>query len=136
MNREWQQNRRRQRGFTLIELMVVVVLISILAAIAFPSYSRYVAKSHRRAAQAQMSEIANREQQYFMATRGFADKATLTSNGYLLPADVSPYYSWNVTTTTTGFTITFTPIGSQAEHAVEDVLTLNEAGTKTPDSLW
>ncbi|WP_116812120.1 type IV pilin protein [Steroidobacter cummioxidans] len=47
-----------QRGVTLIELLVVMVIVGILAAIAYPSYQRYVARTHRNAAAACLSQIA------------------------------------------------------------------------------
>ncbi len=50
--------------------MIVVVIIGILAAIALPNYRQYVIRSNRTAAQAQMLEIANRQQQFLLANRG------------------------------------------------------------------
>jgi type IV pilus assembly protein PilE len=77
------------RGFTLIELMVTLVIVAIIAAIAIPSYRQSVIKGNRRAAQSVMMEIVNREHQYFIANRVYADDATL---GYALPPEVSGNY--------------------------------------------
>ena len=54
---------KRQAGFTLTELMIVLVIAAILATIAVPTYREAVRKSDRRAAQSAMMEIANRERQ-------------------------------------------------------------------------
>jgi type IV pilus assembly protein PilE len=81
--------KRRTGGFTLIELMITVAIVAILAAVALPSYRQYVVRSKRSAAQAQMMDIANRQQQFLLANRSYADKTALTASGYALPAEVN-----------------------------------------------
>src|SRR5512139_3202898 len=108
-----------QKGFTLIELMIVVVIVGILAAIAMPAYQEYVRRGNRGAAQSEMMDIANREQQFLLANRVYADKATIAASGYAIPSSVSNKYAWDVVpaggvTSPPTFTITFTPSGSQA----------------------
>ncbi|KQX21995.1 type IV pilin protein [Variovorax sp. Varisp85] len=127
---------RKTGGFTLIELMITVAIVAILAAIALPSYQQYVIRSKRSAAQAQMMDIANRQQQFLLANRNYADKAALTASGYALPAEVSSNYSYDITLSTTGvpgYTLTLTPLGSQSG---DGALTLNSEGVKTPLAKW
>ena len=127
---------RKHGGFTLIEVMITVVIVAILAAIAVPSYSRYVMRAKRSAAQAQMMDIANRQQQFLMANRSYADKDTLVASGYTLPADVAANYGYTITVTSTGvpgFVLTFTPTGTQA---TDGTLTLDNQGVKTPADKW
>ncbi|MFS2124360.1 type IV pilin protein [Pseudomonas sp. Pseusp97] len=124
------------RGFTLIELMVVVAIVAILAAIAYPSYQQYVIRGKRSAAQAQMMDIANRQQQYLLANRSYATKTQLESGGYSLPSEVSGNYGYSITVgsgTPPTFTITFTPSGAQAS---DGNLTLSSDGSKTPAAKW
>lgn len=128
--------RSEQRGFTLIELMITVAVIGILAAIAVPSYTQYVIRSNRSAAQAQMMDIANRQQQFLIANRVYASKATLISSGYAPPTSVSAKYNYDIAVgvaTVPSFVITFTPTGSQA---ADGNLTLNSEGVKTPAGKW
>jgi type IV pilus assembly protein PilE len=126
---------KRQKGFTLVELMIVLLIVAILTTFAVSSYRQSVIKSTRRAAQAVMMDIANRERQYFIANRAFASKSEL---GYTLPADLTGKYTWDVDLTKPtgpppGFTITLTPAGSQSTDVK---LTLDSNGVKTPADKW
>ncbi|MEX2150829.1 MAG: type IV pilin protein [Steroidobacteraceae bacterium] len=123
----------KSKGFTLIELMIVMVVVAILAAVAYPSYRESVKKGNRRAAQAEMMEIVNREHQFFIANRAYADTVAL---GYTLPPDVIGNYTHAVTLDAgppPGFTVTFTAINAQAS---DGNLTVNSLGVKTPAEKW
>lgn len=128
----------RQSGFTLIELMITVAIVAVLAAIAYPSYTSHIQKGARRAAQAQMLDIANREQQYLLANRVYATKAQLVSTGYNLPAEVSDRYGWDITvgsSTVPSYTITFAPISGGPQES-DGTLSFNSEGVKAPDGKW
>ncbi|HSY05548.1 MAG TPA: type IV pilin protein [Steroidobacteraceae bacterium] len=58
-------NRRSSRGFTLVELMVVVVIAAILLAVGVPSYSNYVRQARRTDARTAVLDLAGREERYF-----------------------------------------------------------------------
>ena len=81
----------RIRGFTLIEMMIVVVVVGILAAIALPAYQEQVRKSRRATAEAHLMDVAARQQQFLLDNRRYAtDLATLTVT---TPTDVSNFYT-------------------------------------------
>src|SRR2546423_845182 len=117
--------RVRQRGFTLLELMIVGILVGVLAAIALPAYRNQVMKGNRSVAQQFMLDVATREQQLLLDLRGYqsvASSSTVTdhfkdppaSGGINLPVPSSTAgnYTFVVaadnTTTPPSFTITAT----------------------------
>lgn len=126
---------KTQNGFTLIELMITVAIIGILSAIAYPSYTQYVVKSNRAAAQGFMMTVASKQEQYMLDARAYAaDMATLGFPASSIPTEVSKNYNitvGNIAATPPSYTVTATPIGSQLSRDTKcGALTLDQAGTK------
>lgn len=125
---------KKPAGFTLVELMIVVVIIGILTAVGYPSYQAHLMKGKRASAQAHLMDIAQRQQQYLLDARNYAtDLGTLNMT---TPTDVSTYYTITFAVTAgtpPTFTITATPKGTQA---TDSVLTIDNTGVKTPADKW
>lgn len=135
---------RQMLGFTLVELMVVVAIVGILAAVALPSYQSHIRKSHRADAQAYLMDLAQRQHQYFTDNRAYATTIDAAGLNSALPAAVSPYYTLVLpiasgTIAVTGqtsppaFTITATAIGTQA---VDGNLKIDSTGARSPTDKW
>jgi type IV pilus assembly protein PilE len=124
------------RGFTLIELMIVVAVLAILAAIAYPSYAEFTRRSNRNAAQSLLMDLAQRQQQYFTQQRAFA--GSLTSLDVTVPADVARFYTIAIDVSAgppPSFTLTATP-KTGTTQASDSTLTLDSTGAKTPSGKW
>jgi type IV pilus assembly protein PilE len=119
------------KGFSLIELMIVVVVVGIIAAVAIPQYSQYVVRGNRAAAQSFMLDVSNREKQYLLDARSYVD--SLATLGMTPPVDVSRNYTITISApagTPPTYTITATPVaGSKQEN--DGNLTLDDTGAKT-----
>ncbi len=134
---------KRVRGFTLLELMVVVVIVGVLAAIALPSYSNYVKRTNRSQAKQFLQDIANRQEQYRLDQRSYT--TTIGSGGLNLstPTDVAVNYTFAAVITgndcnstavvAPAYVLTATATGSQA---TDGNLCLDSVGNKTPPEKW
>lgn len=123
-------------GFTLIELMIAIVVVAILTSIALPSYKAFIMKGYRASAQATMMDVANREEQFLLANRAYADRNAIIGSGFGLPSDVSKAYTFDVTVgsgNVPSYEIKFTAIGAQIK---DGDLTLTSAGVKGPAGKW
>jgi type IV pilus assembly protein PilE len=123
-------------GFSLLELMITVLIVTVLATIAYPSYQSYLVRNNRAAAQTALMDVAQRQQQYLLDARAYApDVATLN---VVLPANVTSNYTVAIALTAgppPTFTATATPVAGTPQ-AADGVLSIDQAGAKTPASKW
>jgi type IV pilus assembly protein PilE len=91
----------RLAGFTLIELMIVVVIIAILASISVPAYTSSVRKSRRTEAKTALADLAAREERYFATQNLYsASPAALQYGAGAWPVSIGNYYSISSVTVT------------------------------------
>lgn len=126
----------RQRGFTLIELMIVVAVVAILATIGYPSYREYVLRSNRAIGQALLAEAAARQERLYSDTNSFT--ADMTALGFAADPVVSDggLYQVDGAACTDGtlascFTLTATAIGNQTEDTRCATMSLDSLGRRS-----
>jgi len=130
--------RKRQSGVTLMELLTVVIVISILASLAVPSYRRYLLRAQRSDATTALLRMQSAQEKHFLQ---YGVYVTTTANlpnahsagGLGLPTvSERGYYNIAVAATATGYTFTATPVpgGGQADDTSCVSFSITEAGTK------
>jgi type IV pilus assembly protein PilE len=125
----------RDKGFTLIELMIAVAIVGILAAIAYPSYTEYVRKTRIAEAAAIVIEVAQMSERYFSLTADYVDDAI--SHPEQSPADGAAVYNVVLADGEAedgGYLVTATAVdGGIMDGDACAVMTVNALAVRTPD---
>ena len=133
---------RSQAGFTLIELMIIVVIVGILATVAYPNYRDYMTRTRRSEAHAFIADAAARQETYFSNCQSYAASVTNPSNccgaacglGFASANSESGIYQLGIAAGATGalttsYVLTATAQGAQAaDDGTCQTLTLDNIG--------
>lgn len=128
------------RGFTLIELMITVAIVAILAAVALPSYSRYVIRAARVQAQTELLDLASLEEKIYLNSTAYTANVTTAYTGQAAGGlgrtsgstnDGRYTLSLTLGTGAQSFVLTATPVATTSQVG-DGNLTISETGQK----LW
>ena len=112
-----------QKGFTLIEMMIVVVIVGILASIALPAYQDYVKKGKAAEATGNLADLRVKMEQYFQDNRTYM-------GGTCAPASGAKYFTYTCSVQT-ATTYTLKAAGNSSEKMDNFEYTVNQANAKT-----
>lgn len=115
------------RGFTLIEVMIVVAIVAILAAIALPSYSEHTRRAKIAEAISQLADLRARMEQFFLDNRTYQDSA---ATGCGVPMPTAPAVKYFTLTCAAPAATQYTLTASGAGEMTGLTYTINEQNTR------
>jgi type IV pilus assembly protein PilE len=126
----------RQRGFTLIELMIVIVVAGVLARIAYGSYTTNIAKGRRNVAQACLMEQAQYMERVYTTNMSYASAALPNASAQQCQSDLAAHFSFSIPSKTAStYSVQASAIGYQAtKDDTCKLMTVDHTGARTPTS--
>ena len=124
--------RKYMQGVTLMELMIVVVIIGILTAVAYPSYRQYVAKAKRNEAKACLLQVATMEERFYLQNNFYtADMTNLGFGSSPFVTDSNSYSCAVTAASPAAFSATATYLNADAEAGKCATFTMDGRGLQT-----
>ncbi len=133
---------RQNKGFSLIELMIVVAVVGVLAAVAYPSYQSSVRKSNRQVVKTVLLEVLGRQEQYFVNMKSYATDLTnlnYPANGFYVNNEGTPQAASSGSTyliqlsaaAATSYTVQAVPQNIQTADTGCGSLSITDTGTRS-----
>ena len=123
-----------KKGITLIELLIVMVIVAILAAIAVPMYTGYMTRARRADAKTSLEQLRAAQEMRRAEYGSYSADLAALQTSWGAPATTVGDYSITLVATTTTFTGTATP--NTARQTADGALTIDHNGTKLPADKW
>jgi len=123
-----------KKGLTLIELLIVMVIVAILAAIAVPMYTGYMTRARRADAKTSLEQLRAAQEMRRAEYGSYLNDLAALQNSWGAPATTVGDYTISLAATATTFTGTATP--NTARQTADGALTIDHNGTKLPDDKW
>ncbi|WP_417685296.1 type IV pilin protein [Pseudidiomarina gelatinasegens] len=125
------QVEKKLSGMTLIELMIVVAIIGIIAAIAYPNFTNYVKQGRRADAMGELMKLQMAQEEYRLRNASYASIADL---GF---TSSSEFYTFSVTNIgAETYTLTATATGAQTSDTDCATMSINQNDQKIPATCW
>ena len=138
--RKMNTSKKKRSGFTIIELMIVIVIVAILVSLAYPSYIQYVRKAKRGEAQQLLLNWAINQEIWRSNNVSYNDVVDTSSPNFIVPGHDDYDFDAPAFDAAT-YTLTATALNDQVNDVARDgtsclVLTLTQAGAKTEPACW